>query len=64
MGSDRPEPGPVTDDDPLTPPVGVSADMRLASRASSRGAPAARQGRGEPAATGQGRAMEVTACRR
>lgn len=40
MGIERLSDRPVTDNDPLASPVGNSAGMRLASRASSCGAPA------------------------
>lgn len=64
MGIERFADGPVTDDYPFASPVGISAGMRLASRASSLGAPASRRGPGDPEATETGRALEVTACRR
>lgn len=64
MGIERPADRSPADDDPLTPPIGKYADMRLTSRASSRGTPQFRRGHGDPGATGKGRAPEVSACRR
>jgi hypothetical protein len=64
MGIERPGSRPVTDINPFDRSVGNSAEMRLASRASSRGIPASRRSLGDPGPTETGRAMEVAACRR